>query len=34
MSDLDSILQTIESAANLAGSTLSLADKVGGRLKP
>jgi len=32
MSDIDSILKTIESAANLAGSTLSLADKIGGRV--
>lgn len=32
MSDIDSILKTIENAANLAGSTLSLADKIGGRM--
>lgn len=32
MSDIDSILKTIENAANLAGSALSLADKIGGRV--
>ncbi len=32
MSDIDSILKSIENAANLAGSALSLADKIGGRV--